>query len=389
MHHFWMPHQELSLGRFRTPQRPNSTQSRLATSSYHTRLVYGSGWPILFQQIYNTDMQLLKQAVGIDISKQTLSVCFGTIDHQQQVRFTEELSLKNSAEGFARLLELSQQHQIEGIDTWFIVEATGVYYQNLAHFLAEAQQKLCVMLPNYVKQFARSTSVKTKTDRVDARLLCRMALERQLDLWQPASPLMRQLKALTRERAAITEQLKGITNRLAALDASYAPSQQQCTRLEQHRKLYQKHRKQIEAEITALLSSDPDLHDRIKGVMQISGVGLVTIATLLAETDGFAMVGSLKQLVSYAGLDIVESQSGQHQGRSRISKKGNCRLRTALYMPALAAIRCDESMRAFYQRICQRRPESKKPGIIAVARKLLRLIYAIWKTGEAYDPQRI
>ncbi|MEZ4783324.1 MAG: transposase [Candidatus Kapaibacterium sp.] len=80
-----------------------------------------------------------------------------------------------------------------------------------------------------------------------------------------------------------------------------------------------------------------------------------------------------------------------HQARcpSYISKRGNCRLRTCLYMPALASIRSDEQMRRFYERLCQGNGGQKKAAIVAVARKLLRVFYAIWLSGEDYNPARI
>lgn len=334
-------------------------------------------------------MQLLKQAIGIDISKHSLSVCFGTIDQQQHVRFTEELTLKNNPEGFAALLQWSRQCSSDGVELWWIVEATGVYYEKLAYFLAEHQQNLCVMLANYVKKFAGSTSTKTKTDRVDARLLARMALERRLDRWQPASILMRQLKELTRERQRIMKLQTMTKNRLAAAEASYKPLPSVIERLKQQLALYRRQCKEILAETKQLIAEDPELQQRVSALMSISGVGLTTITTLLAETNGFALVTSAKQLISYAGLDVIDSQSGQHQGQSKISKRGNRRLRTALYMPALSAIRSDGAIRGFYQRICEGYPKTKKPGIIAVARKLLKVIFAIWKSRQLYDPVRI
>src|SRR5690606_15842665 len=111
--------------------------------------------------------------------------------------------------------------------------------------LYEHQQQFAILLPNHSKQFAASTSTKTKTDRVDARLLCRMALERRIEPWQPASPLMRRLKDLMRERAELIDQRTVTRNRLAALKASYDPSEQTEQRLEQQLALYAEHLRQI------------------------------------------------------------------------------------------------------------------------------------------------
>ncbi|MBY5960300.1 IS110 family transposase, partial [Membranicola marinus] len=70
-------------------------------------------------------------------------------------------------------------------------------------------------------------------------------------------------------------------------------------------------------------------------VATIKGVGRTTIITILCETNGFHMVRNIRQLVSYAGLDIVFNESGKFKGKTRISKRGNNRIRECLYMPAL------------------------------------------------------
>ena len=72
------------------------------------------------------------------------------------------------------------------------MEATGVYYEELAYFLADHQAAVAsALLPNKVKHFARSTELKSKTDQLDARLLARLGLERALPAWQLPTPALR------------------------------------------------------------------------------------------------------------------------------------------------------------------------------------------------------
>jgi transposase len=106
----------------------------------------------------------------------------------------------------------------------------------------------------------------------------------------------------------------------------------------------------------------------------------------MAETSGFALVENERQLASYAGLDVVERQSGSTSHATTISRRGNTRLRTALYLPAVSSLRYNPHQRAFYARLRARQP-SGKPGVIAVMRKLLLLCYALWKKDQVYDPQ--
>ena len=90
-------------------------------------------------------------------------------------------------------------------------------------------------------------------------------------------------------------------------------------------------------------------------------------------------------LASYAGLDVVQRQSGLSAGATRISRRSNVRLRTAFYLPAVSSLRLNPQQMAFYARLRARQP-SGKPGVIALMRKLLLRCYSLWKNDCAYDP---
>ena len=108
------------------------------------------------------------------------------------------------------------------------------------------------------------------------------------------------------------------------------------------------------------------------------------------RVEKLELIESAKQLVSFAGLDVVEKQSGEYMGKSHISKKGNRHIRHLLFMPALSiASQRKSKLSDFYNRLVDRNNgTSKKKGIIAVERKLLVLIYSLWKSGEIFDPDR-
>lgn len=118
--------------------------------------------------------------------------------------------------------------------------------------------------------------------------------------------------------------------------------------------------------------------------MLIKGVGILTIATIIAENQGFENFTNVKQLVSYTGLDVVKRESGTSiKGKTKISKKGNKYIRRALYMPAIVACRYNENLRNTYVNIITRKV-SKMIGVVAVQRKLLILIYTLWNKNEHY-----
>jgi len=86
------------------------------------------------------------------------------------------------------------------------------------------------------------------------------------------------------------------------------------------------------------INSDPELKVKIENIKKIKGLGTLSIATVVAETFGFELFENVAQLVSYSGYDVVENQSGKHVGKTKISKKGNGRIRRCLYFPALNVV---------------------------------------------------
>lgn len=113
-------------------------------------------------------------------------------------------------------------------------------------------------------------------------------------------------------------------------------------------------------------------------------MSFITVICIVAENNAFALITNTRQLVSYAGLDIQQNQSGNRIGKTRISKKGNSFIRYALYMPALCASRFNPIMKDFYNNLKDRKP-AKKIAVTAVARKLLILMYILWKNEEVFD----
>ena len=327
----------------------------------------------------------LKYVVGIDIAKSSFVACFGQVDGHQQVLFGKETTFENTLGGFASLLSWVARQQTAAVPLWFVVEATGVYYEELAYFLADQQQLLSVLLPNKVKHFARSTELKSKTDQLDARLLCRLGLERALPAWQPPTPALRQLRALARERQVLTKQGAQLKARVHAYQHSYQPDSRTLARLAAQQQLLLQQLAALDQDLTELLAAEPELARKLQQLTSIPGIGLTTAIIVVAETSGFALVENERQLASYAGLDVVQRQSGLSSHATRISKRGNTRLRTALYLPALSSLRYNPRQIAFYARLRSRHP-SGKPGVIAVMRKLLVLCYSLWKNDQAYNP---
>jgi transposase len=331
-------------------------------------------------------MNILKQTVGIDISYKKFDARFGTIDTLQHNTLSPSKSFNNSPAGFILFLrwikKLIVSHDVPLI---FVMEATGVYYEHLAHFLLQHGYQVAVILPNKIRNYAKSLESKSKTDPIDAATITRFGLERQLTHWTPPSESLKTLRDLCREYHCLKANCTQIKNQLHALKSSFQPHRESFKRKTQLLKFLERQVALIKKELRALVKSDPVLSQHLNHIKTAKGLGDITILTVLAETRCFELVSNQKQLTSYAGMDIVFNDSGMKKGKSSISKKGNTFIRKAIFMPALSACRANPPLKAFYQRLLAK-GKNKKLAIIAVARKLLLLIYTLWKTNSPYIP---
>lgn len=336
-------------------------------------------------------MKLIKKVIGVDISKDSFTIRFGTLDQELKQAISKPFTFKNNPAGFYQLLKtISKAHYFKSeelsskdIPVWFVMEATGVYYENLAYFLTKNKFSLSVVLANKVKNFSKTLENKSKTDDIDAANQTQYGLEKTLKAWVPPADIFKELKELTRESQSIKESITRIKNKLHAKSYSYKANKETVKRLNQHKKFLQQQLKQVNNQIKDLIKSDKELNEKINTVATINGVGVMTVAKIVAETDGFALIKNKNQLTSYAGYDIVQDQSGTHKGKTKISKKGNAEIRSALYMPALSAIKYNKKSKQLYIRLCKTKA-NKKIALIAVARKLLLLIYFLWKKNEKF-----
>jgi len=138
---------------------------------------------------------------------------------------------------------------------------------------------------------------------------------------------------------------------------------------------------EIEEKIKTLIDDIPES----KNLMTMKGIGLMIVATLIAEIGDIERFETKNQLTSYAGLDPVTIQSGQKSNHLHISKKGSKVLRKSMYFLAVRLVRYDKRFRNFYNGL-RDRVKNPKLALVAVARKALEIIFHILKTGEKYVP---
>lgn len=322
-------------------------------------------------------------ALGIDVSKNSLDCCIG---HHKDGRFKVVCtkSFKNMHTGFNSLQSWLQTKIGSSGKLHIVVEATGVYHEDLAYYLHEnLNYPISILLPIKAKYYFKSHNIKTKTDSVDSKVLSMYGLERKSENWKPISPMLRTLKQLCREYHTNKKLLNQLKNKLHAKEHSYKPNKMVVRLLKKKIINITSVCNLLESEIKSIVLEDDFLTDKIEKITSIPGVGVLTAITTVAETNGFELMTNSRQLCSYVGLDVVHKVSGTMKGKSKISKRGNSYIRGALYMPALCASKHNRELSKLYQRINENR-QCKKIGLIAVVRKLLVLIYTLWKKDQKY-----
>lgn len=326
-----------------------------------------------------------KTSIGIDISMDDFHVCIKVRTKNEAIKIKGTRTFKNTAKGFNEFLQWTLKRKLEDCPSLFVMEATGVYYENLAHFLYSKDQDVSVVLANKVKNYAKSLNVKTKTDKADSKLIAELGIERKLEKWQPMSPEYQQLRDFCRELLSLKKEKQRAKSQLHAMKHSHKKSRAIVDLKIGQIDFYEKNIAVLKKEIKNSVDKDKALKEKIKKLETIPGIGFETAIILSCETNGFALIKSIRQLVSYAGLDVTFNESGKFTGKARISKRGNSRIRQALYMPALSATNCNVPIKKLHERICEKNPNLKQKGVVAAMRKLLILCYTLWKKDEEYD----
>lgn len=332
-------------------------------------------------------MTNLKYAIGIDVSKKDFKACFCSINTEQYVTIKSSGTFFNSLDGVKKFEQWIKKHSKEKLPLSIVMEATGVYYEKLAWYLYDKNFGVSVILPNKAKRYMQSLGLKSKNDKIDAEGLSRMAAHQALPQWQPLSKNIYLLRSMTRMHESLNKQRTIYKNRLHALEYSMYDMKGLMASTSKTIRVFEKEIKKLEKDIEKLINSDPLLKKKYENIKGIKGIGIRTFAVIVAETNGFELFENQQQLVCYAGYDVVENQSGNRVGKTKISKKGNPHIRRALHMPALITVKNNEPVFVkLYERIYDR-TKVKMKAYVAIQRKLLCLIYSIWKKDQKFDTE--
>jgi len=335
-------------------------------------------------------MTLIKYSLGIDIASKTMQCCLSSIDIRQAVTIIATRSFPNTLAGFTKLDKWITAHCRQDEHPLVItLEATGVYYEACALYLKQAGYRVSVVLPNKSKKYMQSLGLRSKTDTIDARGLAQMGAEQRLAVWQPLSEFYFTLRTLTRHLQSLQQTRTSISNQLHALQTSIYQVKVATNQLKALLECLEEQIGSAEQAIQAHIASNATIAGKVDQLCSIKGVGLLTVAVILAETNGFALISHARQLVSYAGYDVIENQSGKRSGATRISKKGNHRIRRILHFPTINVVKYQGGIFADLFERTYGRHHIKMKSYVAVQKKLLIILYTLWRKDQPFMEQPV
>jgi len=325
----------------------------------------------------HSDTQCL---VGIDVSGKTLQVAF-----QARDGLIRDFEVPNDAEGHKVLVaEMTK----EGGSARVCVEATGNFSLDLSLTLSRhARIELMVLNPKAARKFAEAQMRRAKTDTVDARSLLDFLKCMPFAPWAPPRRVLLELRAIARRASALTTDKTAEENRLAAARAT---GETPTVVLEDIQASIDALATRIDALLDAALAvvaTDVELTQALRVLTSVKGIANRSGVVLVAELMMLPKDMTPREVVAHCGLDPRPRQSGMRDGPRSISKIGNSVVRSALFMPALTAVRWEPTVKAFYESLVARK-KRKMVAVVAVMRRLLQALWRMLLANEAFDGSR-
>lgn len=312
-------------------------------------------------------MQTTPSFYGADIGKSEVVIA----RHGDAARATR--TFRNTAAGLGKWLATLPAGSV------LALESTGGYERLLADLAHVQGVRVYVLNPKAVHHYAKSQGQRGKTDPLDAAMIARyVALEH--DRLPPYEPTpahierLRQIQRLRKKAVVMRTQL-----RLSSERHQIAGSQVQ---VEKVLNALEELTDSLERDMLAQIEAEPDLADDFSLVTSITGVGKLT-GTALVTAFARIPFASADAVVAYAGLDPRPKESGAYKGQRKLSKQGDALLRSLAYNAATAASR-SPAFKPMYQALLARGWATTQ-ALNIIARKLLRIAFAVWKSRKPFD----
>ncbi len=300
---------------------------------------------------------------GVDVSKAELVICMDD-------RMSGIQQVPNEAEAIGRWLQKLPQTSIVAM------ESSGIYHRLLAQLAHSAGFRVYVLNARDVHMYAKAISARAKTDRLDAHVIVRYVRENMehLRVWKPGAEVSEHLQQLLDRGDKLTDELVKIRQSLRDVP-------QLKLQLKQLEGVFKDVKAQIDKMVEQLLGQEPKLQEDYRRLKTITGVGLQAGARLSALFSKIEFANA-DAVIAYSGLDPRANDSGTKRGRRSLSKRGPAALRRQAYMMAMGA--CNSKLfKPYYEKLRTRFAGTE--ALVILGRKLLRIAWAVWKSGKTFD----
>ncbi len=318
--------------------------------------------------------------VGIDIAATTFTAAWMLPGASP----TPPVTHPQRPEGFASLQRQLAATGSAPAATLVVLEATGSYWVALAVTLHTAGYAVSVINPLQAHHFAKAQLRRAKTDPLDAQNLAQLAAALQPAVWTPPPAVYHEVRQRLTARDALVAMRQQTRNQRHALvqwPVVVASVQQH---LDDVIAMLDARIADLEVEIATVLQAS-DWAESLACLTSAPGIGMLTAAWLLVSTMNFTLCATPEAATAYAGLAPMPHTSGTSvRGQARIGHGGHGRLRTALYMATLAAVRHNPVLKTFYTRL-RAAGKPSKVARCAAARKLLHLAWALVTKQQRYQ----
>ena len=345
-----------------------------------------------FNAIENTDA-----IVGIDIAK---NVHWAGIILPNGKEIKKSFSFHNNKKGFESLVEIVK-NVLTMLNLKKVIigmEPTGHYWKSCARYLQKEDWiKVVTVNPKKVKDAKElDDNCQTKNDKEDCITIARLIKDARF--FEPYLPegVWAELRNLSNTRAELVRKQNAVKNRLIATLDEYFP---------EYTKVFKKILSRTSEEILKRCPFPEDIkslgkeellkHIKETGfyesLLSIDGIGIVSAAMLVGEIGDINRFDSYEQIRRYAGLNLVENSSGNHKGKTTISKRGRGLLRSILYRMAFTMVNKNKEIKELYKYLTTRKENQlkKKQAMVAVIGKILQIIYAVVTKNEEYKAARV
>lgn len=309
--------------------------------------------------------------VGVDIAKLKFDA---KIIHEAK---DYHRVFENNLTGFKAFLSWIKKY---AQSPWVCMEATGHYSEPLADFLYSQKIAISVVNPLQIKYFAKAKLNRNKNDKLDARVIGEYAEIMKPKLYKPRSLQQKEIREHVQLIDSLKKQCIQFKNQLESISSKGIKKEilSAITHI-------QKRTDKLEGKLKQLAQKDESFSRAIELLQSIKGVGFTTAISLLAYLPDISLFKTPKQLAAFMGVSPKQKESGQYKGKTCMSKFGNPRIRTVLYMPALVVKGKNPAFKLFIERL-EKSGLRPKAIVGALMRKLVHIIFGMLKNNQPFDP---